>query len=60
MAMDYPNPIHWDGEFARNSKFGGIVAPQSFAAAMDDGHGVQPASLSDVLSQSDFISMHLL
>src|SRR5262249_59523834 len=43
MAMDYPNPIHWDGEFARNSKFGGIVSPQSFAAAMDYGHGVQPA-----------------
>ena len=35
MAMDYPNPIHWDEEFARGSKFGGIVAPQSFAVAMD-------------------------
>src|SRR5260370_28165462 len=31
MAMDYPNPIHWDQELARNSQFGGIVAPQSFA-----------------------------
>ncbi|HTU60998.1 MAG TPA: MaoC family dehydratase N-terminal domain-containing protein, partial [Polyangiales bacterium] len=29
MAMDYPNPIHWDGGFAKNSKYGGIVAPQS-------------------------------
>ena len=35
MAMDYPNPIHWDEEFARNSKFGGIVAPQSFTVCMD-------------------------
>ena len=24
MAMDYPNPLHWDQEFARESKFGGI------------------------------------
>jgi acyl dehydratase len=43
MAMDYPNPIHWDQDFAAASKFGGIVAPQSFAAALDYGHGMQPA-----------------
>jgi acyl dehydratase len=43
MAMDYPNPIHWDGEFAKASKFGGLVAPQSFPVAMDIGHGAQPA-----------------
>src|SRR5579883_311865 len=48
MAMDYPNPIHWDEEFARNSKFGGIVAPQSFAVAMDYGHGVQPACVGHI------------
>ena len=35
MAMDFPNPIHWDDEFAKASKFGGIVAPQSFAVGMD-------------------------
>ena len=29
MAMDYPNPIHWDEGFARDTKFGGLVAPQS-------------------------------
>ena len=43
MAMDYANPIHWDQDFAKASKFGGIVAPQSFAVAIDYGHGVQPA-----------------
>ncbi|GAA3384945.1 FAS1-like dehydratase domain-containing protein [Cryptosporangium minutisporangium] len=43
MAMDYPNPIHWDQEFARESKFGGLIAPQSIAVALDYGHGAQPA-----------------
>jgi acyl dehydratase len=43
MAMDFPNPIHWDHEFAAASKFGGLVAPQSFPVALDYGHGVQPA-----------------
>ena len=43
MAMDYFNPIHWDDQFARDSKFRGIVAPQSFAVGIDYGHGVQPA-----------------
>ncbi|WP_206046982.1 FAS1-like dehydratase domain-containing protein [Mangrovimicrobium sediminis] len=38
-AMDYPNPIHWDERFANDSKFGGIVAPQSFTVA---GHGLRP------------------
>jgi acyl dehydratase len=48
MAMDYPNPIHWDHEFASASKFGGIVAPQSFAVAIDYGHGAQPACVGYV------------
>jgi acyl dehydratase len=43
MAMDYPNPLHWDEAFARGSAFGGIVAPQSFVAALDCGQGVQSA-----------------
>jgi acyl dehydratase len=48
MAMDYPNPIHWDGEFAKASKFGGLVAPQSFAVAIDYGHGAQPACVGHI------------
>jgi acyl dehydratase len=43
MAMDYPNPLHWDADFARASKFAGLVAPQSFIIAMDCGQGVQAA-----------------
>ena len=47
-SLDYPNPIHWDEEFARASKFGGIVAPQSFTVAMDYGHGCHPACIGKV------------
>ena len=47
-AMDYPNPIHWNQEFAEKSKFGGIVAPQSFAVCMDYGHGVHPACVGHI------------
>jgi acyl dehydratase len=37
-AMDYANPVHWDEAFAQRSKFGGIIAPQSFVGAVDYGH----------------------
>jgi len=47
-ALDYPNPLHWNEEFARNSKFGGIVAPQSFTVSMDFAHGVQPACVGKI------------
>lgn len=47
-AMDYPNPVHWNEEFARSSRFGGIVAPQSFAVAMDYGHGCHPTCVGKI------------
>jgi acyl dehydratase len=47
-AMDYPNRLHWDEEFAQKSKFGGIVAPQSFTVAMDYGHGCHPSCIGKV------------
>ena len=48
MAMDYPNPIHWDQVFADASPFGGIIAPQSIAVGLDYGHGVQPACVGHI------------
>ena len=48
MAMDYPNPVHWDEVVARESPFGGIVAPQSIPVSMDCGHGVQPACVGKI------------
>jgi hypothetical protein len=42
-AMHYPNRIHYDDEFAKESRFGRLVAPLSFAVATDDGHGAAPA-----------------
>lgn len=47
-AMDYPNPLHWDEAFARSSKFGGIVAPQSFTVCMDYGHGCHPSGIGNI------------
>jgi acyl dehydratase len=47
-ALDYANPLHWDEEFARKSKFGGIVAPQSFTVALDYGHGCHPACVGKI------------
>ena len=48
MALDYPNPIHWDVEFAQATKLGGLVAPQSIVVSLDCGHGVQPACVGRI------------
>ena len=47
-AMDYANPLHWNKDFAEGSKFGGIVAPQSFTVAMDYGHGCHPSCVGKI------------
>jgi acyl dehydratase len=47
-GMDYANPLHWDAEFAANTKFGGIVAPQSFAVGMDWGDGISPSLVGHI------------
>jgi acyl dehydratase len=47
-AMDYPNPIHWREDVARESRFGGIVAPQSFTVSMDFAQGCQPACVGHI------------
>ena len=47
-GMDYPNPIHWDEEFAKSSKFGGLVAPQSMAVALDHGDGTTPSLVGHI------------
>jgi acyl dehydratase len=48
MAMDYANPMHYDEEFARASRFSRLVAPQSFAAAIDYVHGVRPSLVGHI------------
>lgn len=42
-AMHYPNRLHYDPDFAAESRWGDLIAPQSFAVATDDGHGAAPA-----------------
>lgn len=44
-AMHYPNLLHYDHDYAKEGRYGRLVAPQSFAIATDDGHGAWPASV---------------
>ena len=47
-AMHYPNGLHYDNAFASESRFGRLVAPQSFAVACDDGHGSAPSCVGRI------------
>jgi hypothetical protein len=42
-GMQNPNPLYFDDRYAQQSRFGRIVAPQSFAVCTDTSHGAGPA-----------------
>jgi hypothetical protein len=44
-AMHYPNRLHYDAMYGMQSRFGTLVAPQSFPVTMDDGHGSAPSCI---------------
>ena len=47
-AMHYPNPLHFDERWATASRFGAVVAPQSFTVACDTSHGCSPAQVGKI------------
>jgi hypothetical protein len=47
-AMHYPNPLHYDERWAADSRYGSIVAPQSFTVATDTSHGCSPAQVGKI------------
>jgi len=47
-AMHYPNPLHFDEHWAGASRFGELVAPQSFTVACDTSHGCSPAQVGRI------------
>ena len=47
-AMHYPNRLHYDHVYAAESRFGQLIAPQSFTITADDGHGAAPACIGKI------------
>jgi hypothetical protein len=47
-AMHYPNLLHYDPSFSAQSRWGKLLAPQSFCIATDDGHGAVPACVGRI------------
>ena len=44
-AMHYPNLLHYDHNFAAQSRYGELIAPQSFPVVMDCAHGSAPSCI---------------
>ena len=44
-AMHYPNLLHFDPDYVAASRWGKLVAPQSFVIAIDDAHGSAPSCI---------------
>lgn len=42
-AMHYANLLHYDPDYAAESRWGRLIAPQSFPIATDDSNGAAPA-----------------
>lgn len=47
-AMHYPNPLHYDDRWFAASRFGELVAPQSFTVTCDTSHGCAPAQVGKI------------
>ena len=47
-GMHYPNRLHYDRQYAAEGRWGKLVAPQSFAVTMDDGHGSAPSCVGRI------------
>jgi hypothetical protein len=47
-GMHYANRLHYDADYAAESRFTRLVAPQSFAVTMDDGHGSAPSCVGTI------------
>ncbi len=47
-AMHYANRLHYDHGYAAQSRWGKLVAPQSFAVTMDCAHGSAPACMGGI------------
>ena len=44
-AMHYPNLLHYDHNYAAQSRHGSLIAPQSFPVVMDCAHGSAPSCI---------------
>jgi N-terminal half of MaoC dehydratase len=42
-GMQNPNPVYYDEQYAKEGRFGRIVAPQSFCVCTSDSHGAAPS-----------------